>query len=84
MYADLIWETQKDAPRVQNYFDQAVQASPDDCYVMASYARFLWDADDEEEEEEDEVVKQDICDMNVFTPSFLTGTSQLPPIASAS
>ncbi|KAJ0701752.1 putative tetratricopeptide-like helical domain superfamily [Helianthus annuus] len=84
MYADLIWETQKDAPRAQNYFDQAVQASPDDCYVMASYARFLWDADDEEEEEEDEVVKQDICDMNVLTPSFLTGTSQLPPIASAS
>ncbi|KAI7728578.1 hypothetical protein M8C21_001096 [Ambrosia artemisiifolia] len=82
MYADLIWETQKDAPRVQNYFDQAVQASPDDCYVMASYARFLWDADDEEEEEE--VVNQDNCDMNVLTPSFLTGTSQLPPIAAAS
>nr|XP_043624322.1 uncharacterized protein LOC122595909 [Erigeron canadensis] len=77
MYADLIWETQKDVTRAQTYFDQAVQASPDDCYVMASYARFLWDADDDEEEEDER-------DMNVLTPSFLTGTSQPPPIAAAS
>lgn len=83
MYADLIWETHKDAPRAQSYFDQAVKASPDDCYVMASYARFLWDADDEEEEE-DEVDKKAICNMNILTPSFLTGTSQPPPIAAAS
>ncbi|KAK9071351.1 hypothetical protein SSX86_009919 [Deinandra increscens subsp. villosa] len=83
MYADLIWETQKNAPRAQNYFSQAVQASPDDCYVMASYARFLWDAD-EDEEEEDNVEKQDVCDMNILRPSFLTGASQLPPIAAAS
>nr|GEU98710.1 hypothetical protein [Tanacetum cinerariifolium] len=87
MYADLIWETQKDASRAQSYHDQAVQASPDDCYVMASYARFLWDADDDDddEEEEDEVDhKRDDCGMNVFTPSYLTGTSQPPPIAAAS
>ena len=32
MYADLIWETQKDASRAQSYHDQAVQASPDDWY----------------------------------------------------
>ncbi|KAC9910467.1 hypothetical protein E3N88_45095 [Mikania micrantha] len=82
MYADLIWETQKDAPRAQTYFDQAVQASPDDCYVMASYARFLWDADDDDEEEDAD--KQDVSDMSVLAPSFLTGTSQLPPIAAAS
>lgn len=85
MYADLIWETQKDAPRAQSYHDQAVQASPDDCYVMASYARFLWDADDDDdEEEENEADKRDDCGMNVLTPSFLTGTSQPPPIAAAS
>ncbi|KVH93824.1 uncharacterized protein LOC112516906 [Cynara cardunculus var. scolymus] len=89
MYADLIWETHKDAPRARSYFDQAVQASPDDCYVMASYARFLWDADDEEEDDDDdddddEVDKKAICNMNVLTPSFLTGASQPPPIAAAS
>lgn len=30
MYADLIWGSHKDAPRAQNYFDLAVQATPDD------------------------------------------------------
>ncbi|KAJ6673213.1 TETRATRICOPEPTIDE REPEAT PROTEIN 5 [Salix viminalis] len=42
----------KDASRAESYFDQAVKAAPDDCYVMASYARFLWDAEEEEEEGE--------------------------------
>ena len=52
---------------------------------MASYARFLWDADDEEEEgEEDEVDKKAICNMNILTSSFITGASQPPPIAAAS
>jgi len=30
MYADLIWESQKDASRAETYFDQAVKAAPDD------------------------------------------------------
>lgn len=30
LYADLIWKTKKDAPRAETYFDQAVNASPDD------------------------------------------------------
>jgi len=30
LYADLIWETQKDSSRAGSYFDQAVKASPDD------------------------------------------------------
>lgn len=30
MYADLIWESHKDAPRAEAYFDQAVKAAPDD------------------------------------------------------
>ena len=30
MYADLVWQLHKDAARAETYFDQAVQASPDD------------------------------------------------------
>ena len=30
LYADLIWQTQKDAPRAKTYCDQAVQSDPDD------------------------------------------------------
>ncbi|EFH43506.1 hypothetical protein ARALYDRAFT_491493 [Arabidopsis lyrata subsp. lyrata] len=52
MYGDLIWKNHGDGVRAHSYFDQAVQFSPDDCHVLASYARFLWDAEEEEEEEE--------------------------------
>lgn len=34
MYGKLIWETKRDEERAQCYFDQAVNASPDDWYVM--------------------------------------------------
>ncbi|CAH8378057.1 unnamed protein product [Eruca vesicaria subsp. sativa] len=54
MYGDLIWKNHGDGVRAQSYFDQAVQSSPDDCHVLASYARFLWDTEEEEEEEEEE------------------------------
>lgn len=54
LYADIIWQTHGDARRAESYFDQAVKSSPDDCYVLASYAKFLWDAEEEEEEEEEE------------------------------
>ena len=30
LYADLLWQTHKDAPRAESYFDQAVKAAPDD------------------------------------------------------
>ncbi|WZZ24134.1 hypothetical protein YC2023_007535 [Brassica napus] len=53
MYGDLIWKNHGDGVRAQSYFDQAVQSSPDDCHVLASYARFLWDTEEEEEEEEE-------------------------------
>ncbi|GJX65180.1 tetratricopeptide-like helical domain-containing protein [Tanacetum coccineum] len=80
MYADLIWVTQKDSSRAETYFDQAVKASRlDGCYtchlsyVMASYARFLWDADEEDEEE--------VSSVNVSPPSFLHEASQQFPVA---
>ena len=30
LYADLIWENQKDAHRAKSYFDQAVKTAPND------------------------------------------------------
>ncbi|VVB02165.1 unnamed protein product [Arabis nemorensis] len=60
---DLIWKNHGDGVRAQSYFDQAVQSSPHDCHVLASYARFLWDTEEEEEEEEE--IKYE----NGFNPS---------------
>lgn len=34
MYADLIWEGDKDTHRAESYFDQAVKAAPDDWYLI--------------------------------------------------
>ncbi|GKC57744.1 hypothetical protein Tco_1085342 [Tanacetum coccineum] len=46
----------------------------DHSYVMASYARFLWDADEEDEEE--------VSSMNISPPSFLhKQASQQFPVA---
>ncbi|EMS54636.1 hypothetical protein TRIUR3_19980 [Triticum urartu] len=48
MYAGLVWETSRDAERADAYYSRAVQAAPDDCYVLGSYAGFLWDAEEED------------------------------------
>ncbi|RZC16587.1 hypothetical protein D0Y65_009746 [Glycine soja] len=75
MYADLIWQTQKDTCGAEGYFDQAVKASLDDCYVIASCAHFLWEAEKEEEEE----------DPSKESSSFFHGTLQSStPLAAAS
>lgn len=34
LYGKLIWETQRDESRTKSYFDQAVNASPDDWYDL--------------------------------------------------
>ncbi|CAN8273238.1 unnamed protein product, partial [Cochlearia groenlandica] len=52
MYGEMLWKNHGDGVRAQSYFDQAVQSSPNDCNVLASYARFLWDTEEDEEEEE--------------------------------
>jgi len=30
IYAELIWQTEKDADRAEEYFDQAIRSAPDD------------------------------------------------------
>jgi len=40
MYADLIWESHKDASRAETYFDQAVKAAPDDWYRSSTLLLF--------------------------------------------
>ncbi|XP_013618532.1 PREDICTED: uncharacterized protein LOC106325054 [Brassica oleracea var. oleracea] len=54
LYADLILHNHGDRKRAHSYFQQAAKMSPEDCYVQASYARFLWDVEDDEYEEEEE------------------------------
>lgn len=55
-------------------------------YVMASYARFLWDTEEEEEEEEENNGFDKLgSSINLSPPSFFHGVPpQPPPIAAAS
>ncbi|RWV93525.1 hypothetical protein GW17_00044020 [Ensete ventricosum] len=50
LYGKLVWETHRDGERAEAYFERAVEASPDDCFVLGSYAHFLWDAEEEAKE----------------------------------
>ncbi|KAF3562561.1 hypothetical protein DY000_02018378 [Brassica cretica] len=77
MYAELVWTIHKDSSRAESYFNRAVAAAPDDCYVQASYARFLWDADEEEEEERhEEELEPQTSRMSFFSgPSPITAMS---------
>ncbi|XP_010417746.1 PREDICTED: uncharacterized protein LOC104703433 [Camelina sativa] len=60
LYADLILHNHRDHERAHSYYQQAVKMSPQDCYVQASYARFLWDVEEDEDEgEEEEEEKSD-------------------------
>ncbi|XP_031273894.1 uncharacterized protein LOC116132381 [Pistacia vera] len=72
LYGDLIWKNYKDAPRAQSYYDQAVKSAPGDCYVLASYAQFLWDAGEDDDLQVDDYKK---CN---------TQPNLLPPLTAAS
>lgn len=49
--------------------------------MLASYARFLWDAEDEEEEEVENRYEIDKTDT---PPKFFKEASHWPPLAAAS
>ena len=51
-------------------------------YVLASYARFLWDAEEEEEEEEDEENQHGT--EHSYPPHILLGASHHSPLTAAS
>ncbi|CAA7025822.1 unnamed protein product [Microthlaspi erraticum] len=64
LYADLILQNHGDRKRAHSYFQQATKMSPEDCYVQASYAKFLWEVDEDEDEgEEEEQRNGEIGDM---------------------
>ncbi|KAE8718896.1 hypothetical protein F3Y22_tig00109987pilonHSYRG00174 [Hibiscus syriacus] len=48
-YGDLIWVNHGDEALAQTYFDRAVKASPNNCHVLASYARYLWTAEKDDD-----------------------------------
>lgn len=41
-WAKAVWEGPRDAARAMSLFERAVEVAPDDCYVLAAYACFLW------------------------------------------
>ncbi|KAG9133457.1 hypothetical protein Leryth_013263 [Lithospermum erythrorhizon] len=61
-----MWDVHKDTDRAKYYFNRAVEAAPDDCYVHASYARFLWDAEEEENDDEEEDYQQELFQGNLM------------------
>ncbi|XP_078153091.1 uncharacterized protein LOC144548280 [Carex rostrata] len=47
LYGTLIWEKEREKERAEVYMERAAHASPNDCYVLGSYAHFLWETEEE-------------------------------------
>uniref|UniRef100_A0A6N2KP08 Uncharacterized protein n=1 Tax=Salix viminalis TaxID=40686 RepID=A0A6N2KP08_SALVM len=83
-YAKFLKEVRADFVKAEEYCGRAILANPNDAdvlsiYVMASYAQFLWDAEEEEEDQNGE-------NMSELLPSIFSHGSKppLPPLAAAS
>ncbi|MBA0661582.1 hypothetical protein Goklo_005860, partial [Gossypium klotzschianum] len=81
-YARFLKEVRGDLVRAEEYCGRAILANPNDgnllsIFVLASYARFLWDAEEEDDEEEKAGEKF----SNGSDQSFFHGA---PPLAAAS
>ncbi|GJP59583.1 hypothetical protein CLOP_g12649, partial [Closterium sp. NIES-67] len=55
-WAKVVWEAGRDAERAMALFERAVELSPDDCFVLAAYASFLWSAESGQEPAATQVV----------------------------
>ncbi|MED6199455.1 hypothetical protein PIB30_076121 [Stylosanthes scabra] len=77
LYADLIWQTEKNSDRAEGYFNQAINTSPEDCYVMASYAKFLWEAEDVDDDRNE-------SDNRTHSPDLFQGTKHHTHLTAAS
>ena len=53
-------------------------------YVLASYARFLWDAEDEEEDDDEEDHEEQADLSHMSPPNFFNGTAHHSPLTAAS
>ncbi|EOA35500.1 hypothetical protein CARUB_v10020708mg [Capsella rubella] len=85
LYADLILHNHRDRERAHSYYQQAVKMSPEDCYVQASYARFLWDVEEDEDEgEEEEERSDDIGHVPPNTTTIFRDFSQHTSITASS
>ncbi|XP_074305063.1 uncharacterized protein LOC141639994 isoform X1 [Silene latifolia] len=49
-YAQLVWVLHHDHERALTYFDLAAQTASDNSFVMAAYAKFLWETEDDGED----------------------------------
>lgn len=41
-----MWELYRDHEKALCYFEQSIQATPADSYVLAAYASFLWETEE--------------------------------------
>ncbi|KAL0884455.1 hypothetical protein Bca101_008436 [Brassica carinata] len=52
-YGRLVMQLHQDEAKASNYFERAVQASPEDSNVLGAYASFLWEIDAEDDDDGD-------------------------------
>ncbi|EOA36150.1 hypothetical protein CARUB_v10009880mg [Capsella rubella] len=53
-YGRLVMKLHQDEAKAMNYFERAVQASPEDSDVLGAYASFLWEIDAEDDDEDED------------------------------
>jgi hypothetical protein len=75
----IIWLAPEEFSVLDGYFSLTICS-----YVLASYARFLWDAEEEEEEEEDEEERHETEYSHASTSKLFQGAPHHSPLTAAS